>query len=144
MSLNKCTLIGRVGKDPEIRSTQDGREIANFSLATTDHWKGKDGEKKERTEWHRVVCFNPNLTNIIKSYVKKGSQLYVEGSLQTRKWNKDGVDHYTTEVILQAYNGQIVLLGGKSESGKDNTEKDDYSEKPATNNYSDLDDSIPF
>lgn len=115
-SLNKTMLIGNVGKDPEIRSTQDGKEIANLSLATSESWKNKAGEKCERTEWHRITVFNENLVKIIKSYVKKGSKLYVEGQLQTRKWtDKDGVEKYSTEVVLQNFNGTITMLDGKSD-----------------------------
>ncbi len=103
MSLNKVTLIGFVGQDPEIRATQYGREIASFSLATTESWKDKSsGERKEKTEWHKIVVFSQGLTGIIKNYVKKGSKLYIEGSLVTRKWtDKNGVEKYTTEIVLQ-------------------------------------------
>ncbi len=116
-SLNKVLLIGNVGKDPEIRSTQDGREIANLSLATSESWKDKTtGERKEKTEWHNVVVFNENLVKVIKSYVKKGSKLYIEGALQTRKWtDKNGVEKYSTEIVLQGFSGSIVLLD-KSET----------------------------
>lgn len=114
-SVNKCILIGNIGKDPEIRSMGNGKEIANLTLATSESWKDKStGERKEKTEWHRVVIFNENLVTVIKNYVKKGSKLYIEGSLQTRKWvNKDGVDQYSTEVVLQAFNGTLVMLDGK-------------------------------
>lgn len=116
-SVNKVILIGNIGKDPEIRSTQDGREIATLALATSDSWKDKNtGERKEKTEWHRVVVFNPNLVSIIKSYVKKGSKLYLEGQLQTRKWaDQSGVEKYSTEVVLQNFNGVLVMLGSKTE-----------------------------
>lgn len=116
-SVNKCILVGNVGKDPELRQTQDGREIASLSLATSESWKDKaSGERKEKTEWTNVVVFNPNLVGVVKSYVKKGSKLYVEGSLQTRKWtDKDGRDRYSTEVVLQAFGGTLVMLdSGKS------------------------------
>lgn len=110
-SVNKAILIGNVGKDPEIRRTQDGRAIATLSLATSESWRDKNtGERREKTEWHRVVIFNENLAKIVEQYVKKGSKLYVEGMLQTRKWEKEGVDHYTTEIVLQAFNGSITLL----------------------------------
>jgi single-strand DNA-binding protein len=114
-SLNKCMFIGNVGRDPEIRSTQGGKEIANLSLACSETWKDKaTGEKKERTEWVRVSIFNEGLVRLVKSYVKKGSKLYIEGQMQTRKWtNKDGVEVYTTEIVLQSFNGQIVMLDGK-------------------------------
>ena len=114
-SVNKVILIGNVGKDPEIRSTQDGREIANLSLATSENWKDKNtGERKEKTEWHRVVIFNESLVKVVKSYVKKGSKLYIEGALQTRKWtDKDGAEKYSTEIVLQGFNGSITMLDSK-------------------------------
>ena len=117
-SVNKCILIGNIGKDPEIRSMGNGKEIANLTLATSESWKDKStGERVSKTEWHRVVIFNENLVTVIKNYVKKGSKLYIEGSLQTRKWvNKDGVDQYSTEVVLQAFNGTLVMLDGKREA----------------------------
>jgi single-strand DNA-binding protein len=116
MSINKVILIGNCCKDPEIRTTQDGKEIASFSLATNESWKDKSsGEKKEKVEFHRVVVFSSGLANIVKNYVKKGSKLYIEGQLQTRKWtDKDGVEKYTTEIVLQGFNSVIQLLGGKS------------------------------
>jgi single-strand DNA-binding protein len=128
MSVNKVILIGRLGKDPEIRTTQDGREIANFSLATSEKWKDKTtGEKKEKTEWHRIVVFNPNIVGVVKSYVKKGSHIWVEGQLCTRKWqDKEGRDIYTTEVVLQAYNGSIQLLDSKKEGRSENNDYSSY------------------
>jgi single-strand DNA-binding protein len=113
-SVNKVILVGNVGKDPEIRRTQDGRPIANFSLATSESWRDKNsGEKKEKTEWHRVVVFNENLCKVIEQYVKKGAKLYIEGALQTRKWtDKDGVEKYSTEVVLQGFNGNMTMLDG--------------------------------
>ncbi len=117
MSVNKCILVGRVGKDPEIRSTQDGREIANFSLATSEYWKDKNsGERREKTEWHKISVFNQGLIGVIKSYVKKGSKLYVEGQIQTRKWqDQSGKDCYSTEIVLQAFNGTLQLLDSRSD-----------------------------
>lgn len=117
-SLNKVQLIGNVGKDPEIRSTQDGKEIASLSLATNESWKDKStGERKDKVEWHRITIFNENLVKVIKSYIKKGCKLYVEGQLQTRKWtDKDGVEKYSTEVVLQNFNGTITMLDSKSDS----------------------------
>jgi single-strand DNA-binding protein len=108
-SLNKVILIGNLGNDPEIRNTNDGREIANFSLATGESWKDKvTGDKKEKTEWHRIVCFNEGLVKVIKEYVKKGTKLYIEGQLQTRKWlDSTNQEKYTTEVVLQGYNGNL-------------------------------------
>src|SRR5690554_5862815 len=120
-SLNKVILIGNLGRDPEIRTTQDGREIANFSLATKESWKDKvSGERKEKTEWHRVVIFAPGLVSIVKNYVHKGSRLYIEGALQTRKWtDQSGAEKYTTEIVLQAYNSALLLLDGKGVSEMD-------------------------
>lgn len=117
-SLNKATLIGHVGKEPEIRHTQDGRPIANFSLATTDSWKDKNtGEKRDKTEWHNIVIFSEGLCRVVENYVKKGSKLYIEGQLQTRKWqDKEGRDRYTTEIVLQNYVGQLILLDSRSQS----------------------------
>jgi single-strand DNA-binding protein len=114
-SVNKVTLLGNVGKDPEIRHTQDGKAIVNLSIATSESWKDKaSGERKEKTEWHRVVIFNEGLAKVAEAYLKKGSSVYIEGQLQTRKWtDKDGVEKYSTEIVLQQYRGELVLLGGK-------------------------------
>jgi single-strand DNA-binding protein len=119
-SLNKVVLIGNVGKDPEIRSIQDGREVASFPLATSESWKDKvSGERKEKTEWHKIVVFAQPLINIIKSYVHKGSKLYIEGSSHTRKWNdQNGTEKFTTEVVLQSFNSIMMLLDSRnSQSG---------------------------
>jgi single-strand DNA-binding protein len=144
-SLNKVTLIGNLGKDPEIRTTGDGKEIANFSIATRETWKDKTtGEKKDKTEWHRVVCFNEGLTRVIKSYVKKGSKIYVEGQLQTRKWtNQEGQEVYTTEVILQNYNSSLILLDSKGENAPQGANNASVVNKPEFKNE-ELDDEIPF
>lgn len=117
-SLNKVMLIGNLGKDPEIRAMQSGSEIANFTIATSESWKDKNtGEKKEKSEWHRVVIFNANLVNVCKNYLKKGSKVYLEGQLQTRKWaDKDGQEKYSTEIVLQNYGGTIIMLDGKQSS----------------------------
>jgi single-strand DNA-binding protein len=126
-SVNKVILVGNVGKDPEIRRTQDGRSIANLSLATSESWRDKaTGERKEKTEWHRVVVFNDNLCKVVEQYVRKGSKLYVEGQLQTRKWtDQSGAEKYSTEVVLQGFNGTLTMLdgargaaGGMAESGQ--------------------------
>ncbi|MGE5510338.1 MAG: single-stranded DNA-binding protein [Bacteroidota bacterium] len=111
-SLNRAMLIGFVGADPEIRHTQDGRPIANFRMATSDTWKDKtSGERRDQTEWHRIVCFNENLTKVIEQYVRKGSQIYVEGKLRTRKWqDKDGRDQWSTEIVLENFGGMLQLL----------------------------------
>ncbi|WPX97121.1 single-stranded DNA-binding protein [Candidatus Bandiella euplotis] len=123
-SLNKVTLIGNVGKDPEVRITQEGKEILTFSLATTETWKNKHtGERREKTEWHRVVVFIPALVNIVKNYAVKGTRLYVEGSLQTREWNdQSGIKKYTTEIVLQTHNSSIILLGSKPSYTDNHTE----------------------
>jgi single-strand DNA-binding protein len=115
-SVNKVILIGNVGKDPEIRRTQDGRPIANLSIATGESWRDKNtGEKKEKTEWHRVVIFNENLCKVVEQYVKKGAKLYIEGQLQTRKWtDQAGVEKYSTEVVLQGFGGTLTMLDGRA------------------------------
>jgi len=145
MSLNKVSLIGSVGKDPEIRSTQDGKEIASFSLATTESWKDKNtGEKKDKTEWHRIVVFGA-LAGIVKNYVKKGSKLYVEGQLKTREWtDKDGIKKYTTEIVLQGFNSNLQMLAGKNNNApQDQLNKDMNKVEEAFDNQ-ELDDEIPF
>jgi single-strand DNA-binding protein len=116
-SVNKVILVGNVGKDPEVRHTQDGKAIVNLSIATSETWRDKaSGERKEKTEWHRVVIFNEGLAKVAEAYVKKGSKLYIEGQLQTRKWtDKDGVEKYSTEVVLQNYKGELTMLGDKGE-----------------------------
>src|SRR3954466_15403555 len=118
-SVNKVILIGNLGKDPEIRRTQDGRPIANLRVATSESWRDKNtGERKEKTEWHRVVIFNEGLCKIAEQYLKKGSKVYLEGALQTRKWqDKDGQDKYSTEVVLQGVNSQLTMLAGRGGGG---------------------------
>jgi len=115
-SVNKVILVGNVGRDPEIRSTQDGTRVANMSLATSESWRDKNsGERKERTEWHRVVVFNERLVDVIEKYVRKGSKLYIEGALQTRKWtDNSNQERYTTEVVLQRFRGELTMLDGRS------------------------------
>ena len=158
-SVNKVILVGNVGKDPEIRTIQDGsREVANFTLATSESWKDKmTGERRERTEWHRVVIFAPTLVNIAKQWISKGSKIYVEGSLQSRKWtDQDGNTRVTTEVVLQAYSGILILLdsrgGGSSAKADLNADSGpDSSSDSASSGYNDIigsegieDDEIPF
>ena len=118
-SVNKVILVGNLGKDPEIRRTQDGRPIANLSVATSESWRDKTtGERKEKTEWHRVVVFNEGLCKVIEQYLKKGSKVYLEGALQTRKWtDKDGHDKYSTEVVLQGFNSTLTMLDTRSGGG---------------------------
>jgi len=159
-SVNKVILVGNLGKDPEIRRTQDGRPIANLSIATSESWRDKaSGERKEKTEWHRVVIFNEGLCKIAEQYLKKGAKVYLEGSLQTRKWqDKDGHDKYSTEVVLQGFNSQLTMLdragGGDSnfDSGGGNSDFGSpgptaaRERKPAMagGKRDDLDDEIPF
>ena len=122
-SLNKVMLIGNVGADPIIRQTQDGKKIATLCLATTDSWKDKaTGEKRDKTEWHRVIIFNEKLADICEKYIKKGSKVYIEGQLQTRKWTdqQSGQEKYTTEVVLQRYRGELTLLGSRPDSSINN------------------------
>jgi single-strand DNA-binding protein len=164
-SVNKVILIGNLGKDPEIRRTQDGRPIANFSVATSESWRDKaTGERKEKTEWHRVVIFNEGLCRIAEQYLKKGSKVYLEGQLQTRKWqDQSGQDKYSTEVVLQGFNSQLTMLdragaGGGSSGGSDFGSDEgggDFGsagpsareKKPAmagAGKRADMDDEIPF
>ena len=145
-SLNKVQLIGNLGKDPEVRHTQDGKAIVNLSIATAESWKDKaTGDRKEKTEWHRVVIFNDGLAKVAEKYLKKGSTVYIEGQLQTRKWvNKEGVDQYSTEIVLQNFRGEMVLLGGKGEASDDRpSPRASVATKKAAIDE-DLDDSIPF
>lgn len=153
-SVNKVILVGNLGKDPEIRSTQDGREIANLTLATSESWKDRNtGERKEKTEWHRVAIFSDGLVNIAKNYLKKGSKVYIEGQLQTRKWtDQSGQEKYTTEVVLQNYNGTLTMLDGNRAGGAGDSAGGGYA--PSTGNASFgggkapvselMDDEIPF
>ncbi len=158
-SVNKVILVGNLGADPEIRRTQDGRPIANLRVATSENWRDKTtGERREKTEWHRVVIFNENLCRIAEQYLKKGSKVYLEGQLQTRKWtDQQGVERYSTEVVLQGFRGELTLLdragGGGGESSHDNTNGDFGSAGPTASRErkpalagarNDLDDEIPF
>ena len=149
-SLNKVLLIGRLGADPEIKQMVNGKNVARFSLATSNTWKDKStGEKKEKTEWHRVVIFNEGLANVVKQYLKKGSQVYIEGQLSTRKCRdeKTGQDKYSTEVVLQGFNSSLTMLGGKS-SGQDNfsqiSNDSVLPDDSSASSNKDLDDEIPF
>jgi single-strand DNA-binding protein len=118
-SVNKVILIGNLGRDPEVRSTQDSMKIVQLSIATSESWKDKmSGERKDKTEWHRVVIFNERLAEVAEKFLKKGSKVYVEGQLQTRKWtDKDGLEKYTTEVVLSRFRGELTMLDGRSEGG---------------------------
>lgn len=143
--LNRVMIIGHLGRDPEIRHAQSGDKIANFTVATSEHWKDKaSGERKEKTEWHRVVCFNDRLSDVIEKYLRKGSKVYVEGLLQTRKWtDQAGAEKYTTEVVLSKFKGEIVMLGDAG--GRDDDAPTSRKTEPATANAADyLEDSISF
>ena len=145
-SLNKVQIIGNLGKDPEVRHTNDGRAIVNLTVATSENWKDKNtGEKKEKTEWHRVVIFNEGLAKVAEAYLKKGSTVYLEGQLQTRKWtDKDGVEKYSTEIVLQNFRGEMVLLGGKDGTAERPEQKAQEFKDEAKRVF-DLDgDSVPF
>ncbi len=143
-SVNKVVLIGNLGKDPEIRRTQDGKPIANLSVATSESWRDKaTGDRKEKTEWHRVVIFNEGLCKIAEQYLKKGAKVYLEGALQTRKWtDKDGVEKYSTEVVLQGFNSSLVMLDGAKANGAAEEKPGRIPGDPKTT--IDLDDEIPF
>jgi single-strand DNA-binding protein len=161
-SVNKMILVGNLGRDPEIRTTQDGLKIANLSLATSESWRDKNsGERKERTEWHRVVIFNERLVDVVEKYVKKGSKLYIEGALQTRKWtDNSGAEKYTTEVVLQRFRGELTMLdgrGGGESGGMGGSTPDDIGSsgggggmgggggrRSGGGGSQDLDDEIPF
>ena len=165
-SVNKVILVGNLGRDPELRSTQDGRRVANFTLATSESWRDRvSGERKERTEWHRVVIFNERLAEIAEKYLKKGSKVYIEGALQTRKWaDQQGQERYTTEIVLNAFTGQLTMLDGArgavpAEGGYDDDYRDggggfgneptrsgpaSSGRGPARKPVDDLDDDIPF
>ena len=149
-SLNKVLLIGRLGADPEIKQMVNGKSVARLSLATSQSWKDKStGEKKEKTEWHRIVVFNEGLVNVVQQYLKKGAQIYVEGQISTRKWKdeKSGQDKYSTEILIQGYNSSLTMLGGGSGGVKN-----DYTSQAISNNsdessqaqQNDMDDEIPF
>ena len=147
-SLNKVLLIGRLGADPEIKQMVNGKSVARLSLATSQSWKDKSsGEKKEKTEWHRVVVFNEGLVNVVQQYLKKGAQVYVEGQLTTRKWKDEqsGQDKYSTEVILQGYNSTLTMLGGGSNiSSGSSPNQISNNDTPSQTTQNDLDDDIPF
>ena len=151
-SVNKVTLVGNLGRDPEIRAMQNGDKIVQLSVATSDRWKDKNsGEQRERTEWHRVVIFNDALGKIAEQYLKKGSTVYLEGQLQTRKWTdqQSGQEKYTTEVVLQRYRGELTLLGSRPENQISNDQQNnqiDQSNQVSISDdiASDLDDEIPF
>ena len=145
-SLNKVLLIGRLGADPEVKQMVNGKSVARLSLATSQSWKDKNtGEKKEKTEWHRIVVFNEGLVNVVQQYLKKGSQFYIEGQITTRKWKDEqsGLDKYSTEIVIQGYNSSLTMLGAGNNSQGISSQSNQISDEgsQATN---DLDDDIPF
>ena len=152
-SVNKVILVGNLGRDPEVRNLQDGSKVVHLSVATSERWKDRQsGENRERTEWHRVVIFNDRLGEVAERFLRKGSKVYLEGALQTRKWTgQDGQDRYTTEVVLQRFRGELTLLDGRAGegfaggSGPDSYEPDSgrMSQRPPSSG-ADLDDEIPF
>lgn len=142
-SVNKVILVGNVGKDPEVRSLNNGDRVASFSVATSETWRDRSsGERKEKTEWHRISVFNDNIVKVVEQYVKKGTTVYLEGSLQTRKWTDNaGVEKFSTEIVLQKFRGELTLLGGKPE---DRDERQEQRQGPRETFSADLDDQIPF
>ena len=156
-SVNKVILVGNLGRDPEVRHTGDGKPVVTLNLATSETWKDRtSGERKERTEWHRVVIFNENLCRVAEQYLRKGSTIYIEGALQTRKWTDNaGVEKYTTEVVLQRFRGELTMLGGRADGGGSgggyggpSSGGDTGSSSGSSGSFgggsSDLDDEIPF
>ena len=144
-SLNKVLLIGRLGADPEVKQMVNGKSVARLSLATSQSWKDKNtGEKKEKTEWHRVVVFNEGLVNVVQQYLKKGAQVYVEGQLSTRKWKDEqsGQDKYSTEILIQGYNSSLTMLGGGNQNSIPSQDKQNFDDNSIAQN--DMDDDIPF
>ena len=157
-SVNKVILLGNLGQDPVVRTSQDGNKIVQLSIATSDRWKDRNsGEQRERTEWHRVVIFNENLSNIAEQYLKKGSTVFVEGQLQTRKWqDQNGIDKYTTEIVLGKFRGELTMIGSRNDSASiadtqnnisANNDSNEITQKdtnPPMGGAGDLDDEIPF
>lgn len=143
-SLNKVILIGSLGRDPEVKRMSNGNAVCNLSVATSESWKDKQsGERKEKTEWHRVVIFNDGLAGVAEKYLKKGSKVYIEGALQTRKYtDKDGVEKFSTEVVIQAFNGKLLLLGDPG--GSRGESRDEGRGQTATQRREEMDDEIPF
>ena len=147
-SVNKVILVGNLGADPEIRTTQDGRKIANLRIATSERWNDKaTGEKKERTEWHRVVILSEGLARVAEQYLRKGSTVYIEGQLQTRKWqDQDGNDKYSTEIVLQGFNATLTMLGGSQGGNSDNSGQSQGGRPQSAPDagFGDADSDIPF
>ena len=146
-SLNKVLLIGRLGADPEIKQMVNGKSVARLSLATSNTWKDKNtGEKKEKTEWHRVVIFNEGLVNVIQQYLKKGAQIYIEGQITTRKWKDEstGQDKYSTEIVLQGYNSTLKMLNTRASNDLSSSGSESTAIDGSPDQSNDLDDEIPF
>jgi single-strand DNA-binding protein len=145
-SVNKVILVGNLGKDPEVRRMTSGEPVVNLSIATSESWRDKaSGERKEKTEWHRVVIFNKNLADVAEKYLRKGSKVYVEGQLQTRKWtDKDGAEKYSTEVVLQNFRGELTMLDGRGGEGGGGGGGRGAGEAPASFQRDEMDDEIPF
>jgi len=160
--VNKVILVGNLGQDPESRTFSNGGEVVNLRIATSENWKDRDGNRQERTEWHSVAIFNENLGRVAKNYLRKGSKVYIEGQLQTRKWqDQSGNDRYTTEIVLQKFRGELVLLDARGEGGGGNFAADEYDSSSGGSAFggggskpqsrpqpaafdSDLDDDVPF
>lgn len=159
-SLNRVMLIGNLGQDPDIRSMQNGGRVCNLSIATSESWKDRNtGERKEKTEWHRVVVFNEGLVGVIENYVKKGSKVFIEGQLETRSWEQDGQKKYTTEIVIKNYNGSLTMLDGRNDNqgGGGYQQNNNYSQAPSNGGgqqqqqqsnaapvHDDFEDDIPF
>lgn len=143
--LNQAQLIGRLGADPEIRALPNGGRVANFSLATSEKWRDKSsGEQREKTEWHRVVCWSDGLVGVIEKYVKKGDRVFVQGQIQTRKWEKDGQERYSTEIILNGFDAKLIMLGGSGGGERQETTQASASRPQAGGGRAAIDDDIPF
>lgn len=160
-SVNKVMLIGNLGKDPEVKTMQNGSKVCNLSIATSESWKDKaSGERKEKTEWHRVVVFNENIINVCENYLKKGAKVFVEGQLETRKWtDQSGAEKYSTEVVLRQFRGELTMLDTKGGAGQSNDNGGNYDQRPqqqaaggaqgggnwqSSNKGNDFEDDIPF
>jgi single-strand DNA-binding protein len=144
-SVNKVILVGHLGKDPEVRNAQEGAKIVSFSIATSESWKDKSGERKEKTEWHRVVIFNDRLVDVAEKYLKKGSKVYVEGQLQTRKWTDNtNVERYSTEIVLSTFRGELVLLDSRGTFSKVMDTSTGSGAVPLPSHFDDIDDDVPF
>lgn len=145
-SVNRVIIVGNLGRDPEIRSFQNGGKVANLRIATSETWKDKQsGERRERTEWHTVAIFSEPIVRLAEQYLRKGSKVYIDGQLETRKWqDQSGQDRYSTEVVLRPYRGELTMLDGKQSDGGQSSHSDGYGAGGSANSGGDLDDSIPF